>query len=163
VNVVVEILGAFAAAVGIRVVATHLSWRAALGTVAAVLGLVAIVSQGWSLGRCVLTQRPNDAKIPPAERRAGVGARFGANEGVLRTADEQIPRRASVLLICPNCSVELGQWITYRLTPRAFADRPDQAEWIFTYDAKPSQGKVRTSDLTDVREISPGFTIARLK
>jgi hypothetical protein len=163
VNLVVLVLGAFAAAAGVRLMTGTVSWRVALATVAAVLGLVAIVSSGWSHARNILTQRGIDAKTTAAERRASVGQRFGAREDILRVVDEQIPRRAKVLLICPNCSAELGQWITYRLTPRRFTDGPEGAEWIFTYDSTPEKGDVEEDDLVDPRTIAPGFEIARLR
>ena len=73
------------------------------------------------------------------------------------------PRKATVHLICPNCSVELGQWITYRLTPRIFSDRPAPGQWVLTYDATPEQGRVRSGDLTDVTTVAPKYVIGRIR
>jgi hypothetical protein len=63
------------------------------------------------------------------------------NEPFLQWVDERVPRNDRVYLECgPHsaCWGGLDEWITYRLLPRRFTDRPQEADWVLFYNADPA-------------------------
>ena len=163
VNLLLAVLGVFAAAEAVRTLAGQATWRASLAMVAAATAVWVGATGIWGQAHDFASQRAAFVKSTPEEHRAALGASFGAQEGVLRAADDRIPRRASVYLACPTCAGVVVQWITYRLTPRPFRDDPDDAEWVLIYDSTAAKSGIRRSDLADPVTVAPGFTIARMR
>jgi hypothetical protein len=164
VNLLLVVLGAFAAAAAIRTLTDQSTWRASLTAVAVITGIGVLAGGVWPRARELVSQRAAYSKSTPEAHRAGVGATFGAREDVLQVADDRIPRRASVYLACPSCvGGPLQQWITFRLTPRPFRDDPDDAEWVLIYNSTAAKSGLRRTDLVDPVTVAPGYTIARMR
>jgi hypothetical protein len=133
---VVEVIGVLAAAATVRAVAA-MSWAAAITAVAAVVGVAVLWTVGWpAVGELREQEKANAALSRAALNNAG-GARMGAREDFLAWADQRMPRRDRVLLVCtPECG-GMEQWVAWRLLPRPLVNRRQDADWILMYNALP--------------------------
>lgn len=136
---------------------------AIIGAIAAVIGIIAFTNLGYSTVRAQLRDRSANAKLPEAAIKGAGGAAFPAREDILKIADEQMPRKSKVFLVCkdPGCAGALSTWITYRLGPRIFTDRREDAEYTFLYNAAPSDAGLTKSDLDGAVQIEDRYTIVR--
>lgn len=134
-----------------------------IAAVAGIVGILAFGNLAWTQARNELTQRKANAKLTPTELRSAGGGAFPAREDILARVDDLVPRRGKVYLACrdPACAGGLNTWITYRLGPRVFTDRREDADWTLLYNASYADAGIRPSDLTDVTKFGPKFVLGR--
>ncbi|MEY2443254.1 MAG: hypothetical protein QOJ46_2680 [bacterium] len=134
------------------------------GVVAAVavvlIGFAALDAE-WKTGRSLLHDRAANAKLSPAEYQARGGAIFAAREDFLEFVDSRIPRAASTYLVC-SCTDE-RDWISWRLSPRRFTNRPQDADWIVFYRATPKGTDVPPGLYGPLIRFEPDFQLARVR
>ncbi len=163
-SVLVELGGVLCVAATVRYV--HPGARSllpALAIVALVLGGFAFWRSAWTEGRGLIDQHSRDARLTREQALALPGTAYGAREDVLAWADVHLPRRARVFLECPQptpCPNALANWITYRLQPRVFTDRPGQARWVLFYGT--STSALSGTRVMGLIEYASGFAIGRL-
>ena len=136
-TLLVSVLGVLAAAAVARGARPSSSWASGIAVVVTALGVIAIANAGLSTAKNFRIQHHANAAIPRTQLNDAGGAASAAREDFLAWADSRIPRGARVFLKCtPTCG-GMEQWVTWRLLPRAFVDRAQDAQWILMYNALP--------------------------
>jgi hypothetical protein len=91
----------------------------------------------WNMGRTFIKQSEEAPTVQSAN--ANPGSLFPANETFLEAVEHAVPRNASMYLICgPNQVGCDSEWISYRLSPRLFTEREDQAQYVVVYGDSPT-------------------------
>ena len=112
-----------------------------------VVALVVTVIAGWAflaqvyaVGSLAVDLHEHYGEIAPGDRRALGGSGFpNGNEGFMRWIEERARPGERLYLECDRkvCAGGLDEWITYRLMPRRFTDRPEQADRVIYYGTNP--------------------------
>jgi hypothetical protein len=111
-------------------------------------------------GRDLVEQHSADSKLSRAEAAVAAGGQFPAREDFLGWAESQLPSHARVFLACGRgCGPR--EWITYRLSPRVFVERPRQAGWLLFYDEAPTPAL--SGLIGRRREFQPRFLVAQVR
>jgi hypothetical protein len=165
VTLAVQLLGC---AGGVLVIALLMRGEVSRNTVAlstAVLGAIVVSLLGlqglWPTAKKHLDVAEQQRALSPLEVRAGGGRQIGVNADFVEWATAQTGRNDRFYLLPPNDTVM--QWLSYRMLPRLAAPRPGTGTVVVFYDTTPRKQGYRRSNLTDVREFQPRFSIARVK
>ena len=155
-----QVLGVLAAAALLRVAAGSLRLASAVALIAVVLGTVAVANDGWSAGRNLLKERAQTARLTAPQVEGAGGTIYAAREDVLGAADARIPDRARVYVACVG--VRCGgsgvlEWITFRLTPRPFVERMQDADWVLGYGMDPAEAGIRGAAAQRAIRFGPKF------
>jgi hypothetical protein len=136
-TLLLSVLGVLAAAAVVRGTRAAASWAAGVAAVVTVLGVVAMSNDTLSTVKTFNRQYESNSKLPRSILNNAGGAASAAREDFMAYADQRIPRKATVFLQCtPTCG-GMDQWVTWRLLPRVFVDRPQDAQWLLLYNAVP--------------------------
>jgi hypothetical protein len=146
VTLLVQTLGVLALAGGLMAVlrparAPRPTWLA-VAAVATVVGGYVFFTQVYRAGSLTVSIASHFRDIEPVDRRAIGGTGFpNSNEPFMRWVEVRVHPRDRVYLECGRraCSGSLAEWLTFRLTPRRFTDRPEQADWILFYGSDPGR------------------------
>lgn len=133
-----------------------------IGVLAAVVGGVAIWTDLVPTVRGTLRAREGNAAVPRSVRDVVGGNIIGAREDVLMWVDAQVPRDARIHLDCGNpsqCGNGVNEWTTWRLSPRFFTDRPEQAEWVLFYGIDPASASYAPT--LRIRTFAPNFGLGQ--
>jgi hypothetical protein len=137
VTLLLSVLGVFAAAAAVRSARPATTWAAGIAAAVTVLGVIAVANQTVTAAKTYNAQYQANRALPRSTLDNAGGAPSAAREDFLAFADGRIPRTATVYLQCtPTCG-GMDQWVTWRLLPRAFVDRPQDAQWLLLYNAVP--------------------------
>jgi hypothetical protein len=151
---------AIAALLGRAVLTWH--WHTSVAIFAATVGLFLFAGEAWNQSRALLSERSVTRKLPPEAVSGAGGGIFGAREDFLAWVDGRLPRRARVFLACrdPGCAGALPDWITFRLQPRRFVDRLQQADYVLIYNATARDAGLRPRDAKRAVTFAPRFQLA---
>jgi hypothetical protein len=159
-----QLLAVLAAAALVRTAAPHWRWHTAVAVLAALFGLILFGDEAWNLTRNLLTERSANAKLAPQAVKGAGGVIFGAREDFLSWVDDRLPRRARVFLVCRDnaCAGALPDWITYRLSPRRFVDRLQDADYVVVYNATVRDAGLSRADARGALRFAPRFLVAQV-
>jgi len=136
-TLLLSVLGVLAASAAVRSARPATSWAAGVALAVTVLGVIAMSNQTVSTAKKLDRQYHANRALPRTVLNNAGGAPSAAREDFMAFADQRIPRTAKVFLQCtPTCG-GMEQWVTWRLLPRVFVDRPQDAQWILMYNAVP--------------------------
>jgi hypothetical protein len=142
-TLLVSVLGVLAAAAVVRGARSSVPLAGGVAVVITVLAIVTFANEGPSLARKLNTQYATDKDRPRAQLNNAGGAASNAREDFLAFAEQRIPSRARVWLVCePTCG-GMEQWVTWRLLPRPFVDSAEDADWVLMYNALPRDAGLR--------------------
>jgi hypothetical protein len=166
-RLLVEVVGVLVLAALARAVLAderRVSLASALAVVAIAAFGYAVFSQAWSFGQALLREHAANEQAPPGASEDAGGTIFPANAAFLEWVDGQVPKDATMLLVCPQaCGGGLDEWITYRLSPRRFVDRIDEADWLLFY-AERAQENIPFAGAAPVkRQFEPMFAIGEVE
>ncbi|MGI9099463.1 MAG: hypothetical protein ACR2H2_13410 [Solirubrobacteraceae bacterium] len=133
----------------------------AVTAVAVVLVGFGALDGAWVTTRSLLTERSANARLSPSEYQGRGGTIFSAREDFLTFVDSRVPRAATVHLACA-CSDE-RDWISWRLSPRRFTERPQDADWLVFYRVQPQDADVPAGAYERLVRFEPGFELARVR
>ena len=92
---------------------------------------------------------------------------FGAREGFLAWAYRRLPPGATVYFECKGDSAcgggGLPQWVTFRLIPRRFVERRDDAEWVLVNGASSAVERESRLASSPYERFGRGFGLGRLR
>jgi hypothetical protein len=138
VTLLVEVLGVIALATAVCAILPKGSVpvTGAIAMIALGVGGAALWLNGYSTLRSLLAAHSSNEGLTIEQANAAAGGLFPADEGFLAWADARMPKSASVYMECNgHCP---GEWVTFRLAPRAFVSSPSQAQYALFYDVPPS-------------------------
>lgn len=133
-----------------------------IGVLAAVVAGVVIWTDLVPTVRGTLRAREGNAAVPREARDVVGGNIIGAREDVLSWVEAQVPKDARIYLDCGDpsqCGGGVNEWTTYRLAPRFFTDRPEQAGWVLFYGIDPASASYART--LGIREFEPNFALGR--
>jgi hypothetical protein len=111
-----------------------------VAVVATVIAGWAFLAQVYTVGSLAVDVHEHFGEIAPVDRRALGGSGFtNGSEGFMRWIEERARPDERLYLECDReaCAGGLNEWITYRLMPRRFTDRPEQADRVIFYGTNP--------------------------
>jgi hypothetical protein len=111
----------------------------------------------WTTGKTFIEQSESYPSVH--EANVAPGSLFPANVNFLTEAEEAIPRKASVVLICTHSQVGCsGEWISYQLAPRLFVPNISEAEYVLVY-GNPPKTVAQVKHLRILREYPEGGVV----
>ncbi len=137
-TLLVEVVGIIVLAAAARALVPDrsISLTTAVAAIAVALGGVSLWLGGYPRLRTLLNEHASDEGTTVEQADWAAGGSFPADEGFLAWVDAHIPKDATVYLACNgHCP---GEWVTFRLTPRAFVTSPSEAQYALFYDIPPS-------------------------
>ncbi len=133
-----------------------------IGVLAAVVAGVVIWTDLVPVVRGTLRAREGNVVVPRTARDVVGGNIIGAREDVLAWVDAQVPEDARIFLDCGDpsqCAGGVNEWTTWRLSPRFFTDRPEQADWVLFYGIDPTSASYART--LRIRKFAPTFGLGK--
>jgi hypothetical protein len=166
-RLLVEVAGVLVLAALVRTVLGG-DRRGSLGPAIAVVAIAAfgyaVFNQASGFSQALLREHAGNSQLSPEVSEGVGGTIFPVNEPFLAWVDDRLPTDATMLLVCPRaCGGGQNEWITYRLSPRRFVDRIDEADWLLFYGDR-AQESIPFAGAAPVKtQFEPTFAIGKVE